>query len=135
MKLIITQCERCKKFITVDGSMKRNKCWECRKADSLRVMRCRARKDPLVKIGVGSGGNQWGENNPCYRGGYADYKKIYRMAYPNQDRCELCGSKKFLVIHHRDENRRNGSIDNLQMLCRSCHSKVHGLVNNFTKPK
>lgn len=42
--------------------------------------------------------------------------------------CELCGYKEFpqiLGIHHKDENRKNNELSNLQVLCPNCHSIQH----------
>jgi len=44
--------------------------------------------------------------------------------------CELCGSSKQLVVHHKDGKGRdhpspNNSPENLQVLCRACHARVH----------
>jgi len=50
-------------------------------------------------------------------------------------RCQLCGKPQLyeryrgLHIHHKDKNRKNNSLDNLIVLCRSCHSKQH--ARNF----
>lgn len=50
-------------------------------------------------------------------------------------RCEKCGSKKNLVIHHKDNKGRNyvekrlklnNNLNNLIVLCVSCHSTLHG---------
>jgi len=41
--------------------------------------------------------------------------------------CEKCSSESHIVIHHMDENRKNNKLDNLQMICRSCHAKEHNL--------
>jgi hypothetical protein len=30
------------------------------------------------------------------------------------------------VVHHRDHNRQNNSLDNLQLMTRSAHSSLHG---------
>jgi hypothetical protein len=38
--------------------------------------------------------------------------------------CEQCGAKN-ADVHHRDENRKNRSIENLIALCRSCHTAHH----------
>jgi len=47
-------------------------------------------------------------------------------------KCVVCGSEKRLDIHHKDGNgtnvaceNRNNSLDNLVLLCRSCHMKIH----------
>lgn len=46
--------------------------------------------------------------------------------------CQRCGATDDLHVHHRDglgvttdKEDRNNALDNLQTLCRSCHSTVH----------
>ena len=41
--------------------------------------------------------------------------------------CQECGTDVSIVIHHRDCNRDNNCVDNLVVLCRSCHCKLHGI--------
>ena len=46
-------------------------------------------------------------------------------------KCTNCGtSDRKIIIHHIDESRKTGklnnSLSNLLSLCKSCHSKVHG---------
>jgi 5-methylcytosine-specific restriction endonuclease McrA len=36
------------------------------------------------------------------------------------------GWAPFLVIHHVDRNRRNNRLENLKLVCPSCHVKEHG---------
>lgn len=36
-------------------------------------------------------------------------------------KCQECGSSENLVVHHKDKNRANNNIENLEVLCRSCH--------------
>lgn len=51
------------------------------------------------------------------------------------ERCEVCGFVKWqgtkipLSLHHKDGNRWNNNLDNLQLLCYNCH----GLTDNFSK--
>ena len=40
-------------------------------------------------------------------------------------KCETCGSKINLVVHHIDYNPRNNTYKNLQFLCQSCYMKIH----------
>ena len=101
-------------------------CETCRKKKrSHDVMACRAAKNPNIGIGVGSGGNQRGANNHGYKDGLSHYRDVYFGLNSRTRYCEVCGSQAFIVVHHIDKNRRNNSPDNLIMLCRSCHAKVH----------
>jgi organic radical activating enzyme len=42
-----------------------------------------------------------------------------------------CGSSHFLEVHHIDENQKNDQKNNLVVLCKSCHTKVHKKGYNF----
>lgn len=54
-----------------------------------------------------------------------------------KDECEVCGhthwqnKKLTLELHHKDGNRYNNLIDNLQILCPNCHS----LISNHARIK
>jgi len=39
--------------------------------------------------------------------------------------CRQCFSLEDLVIHHIDMNQMNNSLNNLILLCRKCHNKLH----------
>lgn len=41
------------------------------------------------------------------------------------EECHLCGTTEDVVVHHRDGDRTNNSIDNLIPLCRKHHSQIH----------
>jgi len=62
--------------------------------------------------------------------GFYDYRKIAFDFY--ESKCYDCGYneyKELLQVHHKDLNRRNNSVENLQILCPNCHMKVHYLTN------
>lgn len=43
--------------------------------------------------------------------------------------CERCGYDavpQILGVHHKDRNRRNNELSNLEVLCPNCHSLEHG---------
>ena len=74
-----------------------------------------------------------GENNPNYKG--VSYRTIAFKTYENK--CLVCGWKediRILEVHHIDENRNNNSIENLCILCPTCHRKItlgyYKLINN-----
>ena len=79
-----------------------------------------------------------GINNPNWKGGCRltlglIANRIYRVIHPIVI-CEKCGSSKKIVIHHKDRNRRNNDINNLQAFCNSCHLKLHS-INRIYIPK
>ena len=51
------------------------------------------------------------------------YRKIAFINLPKF--CAKCFSNKSLIVHHLDKNRRNNQLNNLIILCRSCHYKIH----------
>lgn len=42
-------------------------------------------------------------------------------------KCDVCGIEDFdvLLVHHKNKNRLDASIDNLQILCANCHYRIH----------
>jgi hypothetical protein len=54
-----------------------------------------------------------------------------RLAFENYEpRCYRCRYDRFipvLQVHHKDRNRRNNAIDNLIILCPTCHQEEHYL--------
>lgn len=54
----------------------------------------------------------------------SDYRIKAFAHYPN--RCEICGEEEGrLIVHHRDKNRFNDDVDNLQILCNTCYLAAH----------
>lgn len=71
---------------------------------------------------VRKGNWQMGVNNPMYRNGIAHFQKRAYEKYPKI--CSICGSIKLLCVHHKDKNRDNNNIENLQIVCTRCHMMV-----------
>ncbi len=46
-------------------------------------------------------------------------------------RCETCGSRRYLVVHHKDGSRQNQAKINLLTLCSSCHRKEHASQTHY----
>jgi len=75
------------------------------------------------KPGIGSGGNQLGTDNHMYKTGIGTYNKL---AFANKEhKCERCTDTNNLLVHHKDHNRENNELDNLEILCKRCHQKHH----------
>lgn len=49
--------------------------------------------------------------------------------------CEKCGYGEFriLQVHHKDRNKGNNDMDNLELICPNCHSKEHYLEKSWLK--
>src|SRR5689334_2122982 len=56
-----------------------------------------------------------GTGNPKWRGGIQIYRRF------RKDACERCGAKSKLIVHHKNEDRYDNRLDNLETLCRRCH--------------
>lgn len=77
--------------------------------------------------------DQRGDKNPFWKGGVSRSnirrltKKLLDEAGINQKVCEVCGamSETRLNIHHKDHNRSHNTLDNLIVLCATCHSRHH----------
>lgn len=52
-----------------------------------------------------------------------DYREKCLAEKPH--RCVVCGSEDNIVVHHVDGDRSNNSVENLEPMCSSCHSRLH----------
>ena len=59
-----------------------------------------------------------------YRKNSAEFKEKRLVVFQRDICCKVCG-KNGEVVHHIDYNRRNNEIENLILVCRSCHSKTN----------
>lgn len=50
-------------------------------------------------------------------------------------KCERCGYDKYeiLQIHHKDRNRKNNNIENLELICPNCHYEEHYLKKSWLR--
>ncbi len=92
---------------------------------------CREHKDIGQRIETGIKQIQpshYGETNKKYR----------EIAFRHKEKtCERCHYNKFpeiLEVHHKDRNRENNSIENLEIVCPTCHMEEH-FKNNDGKWK
>jgi hypothetical protein len=84
---------------------------------------CRAHKDSAQRLGGIT------DIMPAHYGtgeGKHDYREKALANKPMQ--CERCGynaHKAAIVVHHRDRNRSNNELSNLEVLCANCHAIEH----------
>jgi len=74
-----------------------------------------------------------GENNGMWECGEFAYQRIAREVYPNK--CCMCNSNLFLCVHHIDGDRKNNILENLCIVCKSCHAKIHNIQENINGKK
>lgn len=93
-----------------------------------------------IRVGIGSGGTtEKGKLNPNYTNGlhaFRNYaRELIRLGVPcnkcnvdlrNATRWQWCG-------HHKDHNRNNNDLNNLEILCKKCHQVHHESHLNFSK--
>lgn len=58
-----------------------------------------------------------------------------RLLKERGTKCERCGYDKFeiLQVHHKDKNRANNNLDNLELICPNCHYEDHFLEKSWLK--
>lgn len=76
-----------------------------------------------LPLNVGSGGNQRREKNHRWKNGTGIFQDLAYEHY--EKKCSLCNSEHNLHVHHKDHNRENNTVENLQILCAKCHRKHH----------
>lgn len=65
------------------------------------------------------------QKNPMWKHGRYAIRRIIFEEIGKKYICELCGSTQQIEIHHKDKNQYNNKIENIAILCKSCHSKQH----------
>lgn len=67
-----------------------------------------------------------GENHPNYVNGEGKYRDYaFRELDHKCNRCEFDSYTSILQVHHKDHDRQNNDIDNLEILCPNCHMIEH----------
>jgi len=70
---------------------------------------------------------QW-EKHPNFNGGKYSYVRHLRRLgkKPICERCKKIGEfSNKIVVHHKNEDRTDNKIENLEVLCSVCHSNIH----------
>lgn len=93
---------------------------------------CRTHKDAAQRIG-GIKAIQ-----PVHYGTGKGHDAYRALAFGNlPHRCRECGYKRIpdvLHVHHKDGNRDNNALSNLEILCPTCHTEHHFLNRDHKGP-
>jgi 5-methylcytosine-specific restriction endonuclease McrA len=58
---------------------------------------------------------------------------IKNMMKTDKTTCSRCGGVEYKChVHHKDRNRDNNSLENLEIVCPFCHGHEHGQENTTT---
>lgn len=126
--LICPECKRLERDgtqkLTCDYCGKEYTVKKCRLKDSQFHFCCRDCKDKAQRI---SSGEKFNSLRPSHYS--KDAVKQYRETAFNtyEHKCAICGwneDEDVLEVHHIDANRNNNNLDNLIILCPTCHKKL-----------
>lgn len=112
--MILLTCDYCgKQYLKPKGKANLYKFHFC----------CRTCKDKAQQL---ESGDKFAELRPEHYGaGYSEYRT---RAFANYEhKCEICGwdeDEDVLEVHYIDEDRRNANLENLIILCPTCHKKL-----------
>lgn len=105
--------------------------------NKIRIYREKSALKAGVKVGIGSGNyfGKFNKNHPSYKNGITTYRDLALQNKSNI--CERCcdtidfsNSYKWCV-HHKDHNRNNNILENLELLCKRCHQLEHNCIGNL----
>ena len=57
-------------------------------------------------------------------------KKIQRLVPTTGRVCEICGRDHSLHRHHRNESIVDNRIENIAIICKSCHNRIHSRIQS-----
>ena len=121
-------CERCAKLFTPKSNNVRF-CSDC-KAELKRLQHLRK---PILKcplcgsLFIKTGNNQKRCKTCQFKQLYSgDYRTIAFENLPHRcNRCNVEVSMFIADVHHKDRDRQNNRLENLEILCKSCHYNEH----------
>ena len=70
-----------------------------------------------------------GKSHPNWLTGVSTYRRLL-LKNAKEIKCENCYflDERVLVVHHKDGNRQNNELSNLELLCRNCHYIKHEFI-------
>lgn len=115
----VKECEKCGEEYK-PNSNRQMYCLSCQ--NSIHKARCNEyHKRTYKKIGYS---HLILKNANAYKTGIGIYQKLKKMSI-DELKCERCESTNHLLVHHKDRDRDNNEISNLELLCKACHQQEH----------
>jgi hypothetical protein len=102
--------------------------WTPEMREAARIRGLERAQNPEWRLRCGMPGDKnpmWedGRSQIPYSPGWA--RKVKELAWERAGhRCEICGGAP-RDTHHMDFQKNNHALDNLQVLCRKCHKRLH----------
>ena len=109
-------------------------CQSCKEEAKERHRKANASRQYLKRRARGAKfgqGAERGNKHPNFKHGRYTYETIRREIKESRGSCERCdqdlreATHYKWVVHHRDHNPYNYSIENLELLCKRCHQIEH----------
>lgn len=140
-KLNDKSCVYCKASFTPSGPAQKG-CDKCRHhltniTSQVVLDTARFKKFGTYKsIGKGYGQGR-GKEHRNYKNGIGLFHSILSPAAKTRRYCEICGEdlseagRYHWCAHHKDMDRTNNTIDNIQLLCKRCHQMIHNCIGKL----
>ncbi len=133
----IKHCKNCGIEFEIKGPASKycSKCGEVKKKESQKRGADKYRAK-FQKMGVGSGNNQGrGKTHHSYKTGIGTFRWLAqenKEPFCERCKCELDFSNSYKwCVHHKDHNRHNNELENLELLCKRCHQLEHKCWENL----
>lgn len=87
-----------------------------------------------IKSRVPAKRDQWGENNPTWKGNDAGKQALHRRLYSRfgkPSKCSVCGTEEAKHYDYANLTGRYEDLDDYTPMCRSCHWKYDDKINNI----
>lgn len=141
---MLISCDYCKKEFNKKPSQIKmykthycsNDCYNKNKVKSVKVY-CSTCNQEIIKMPSDIKKSKTGDlfcSHSCSAKKTNITRSLYKSAYRSKafrelpNHCEICGYNKLiniLQVHHKDRDRTNNDINNLQILCPTCHHENH----------
>jgi len=115
-------------------------CASVLKPQRQKIYNRRSREKRGLPVGVGKGGNtRRFTDDSQYSTGIGNFHRLRRHLRSTIKHCQRCGKdlseakRHEWCTHHKDHDRTNNVLENLEILCKSCHQTEHECWKHLNK--